>query len=185
MPRHVVDLHFGALKVVEFLPDGSLVSRREPGPRFVGVAIVVDGFGDLDVVVEPNDAFLLELLDGGSEGEFSRQDLFRFFPLSAASFVFLVGDGRAEDVALFEFFGGGAEREATVESDADDASVVPPHFLRDGDENVPLEELLLARSLAKEAGEAFLAHYFGGETASVVVAVVVAIVQRVIEKVVR
>ena len=72
MPRHVVDLHFGALKVVEFLPDRSLVSRSEPGPRFVGVSIVVDRFRDLDVIVEPDDAFLLELLDGGPEGKFSR-----------------------------------------------------------------------------------------------------------------
>ena len=84
MPRHVVDVHFGAFEIVEFFPDGGLVSRGQSRPGFVGVAVVVDRFGNLDVIVEPDDAFLLELFDRRSKREFSREDLFRFFPLPPA-----------------------------------------------------------------------------------------------------
>ena len=162
MPGHVVNLHLGALEVVEFLPDGGLVSGREPRPGFVGVAIVIDGLRDLDVIVEADDAFLLELLDGGSKREFPREDLFRFFALSSASLAVLVIDRGSEDVALLQFLGRGAEREATIESDADDTPVVASHLLADRDENVPLEEFLLARALTKEARQAFFPNHFGG-----------------------
>ena len=185
MPRHVVDVHFGAFEIVEFFPDGGLVSGGKSRPGFVRVSIVVDRFGNLDVIMEPDDAFLLELFDRGSKREFSREDLFRFFPLSTPPFVLLVVHGRPEDVALFEFLGRRPERHPSVESDADDAPIVPPHFLRNRDENVPLEELLLARALAQETRQALLAHDLGRETTPIIAAVVVAVRQRILEKVIR
>ena len=86
---------------------------------------------------------------------------------------------------MFEFFGGGSQRQPTIESDRDDAAVVASHLFRNGDENVPLEELLLARPLAQETRQAFFANDFGRQTTSIVVAFVVAVFQRLFEKVLR
>ena len=184
VPGHVVNFHFGSLKVVEFLSDGGLVPGRESRPGFVCVPIVVNGFGDFDVIVEPNNSFLLELFDGGSKREFPRERLFHFLALPPSAIEILVGSG-PEDIALFEFFSGRAKGKTPVESDADETAIVTPHFLRYRDENVAFEKLLLARTLAQETRQAFFAYHFGGQTTSVVVAVVVAIFQRIVKKVIR
>ena len=90
VPGHVVYFHFGAFKVVEFLPDGRFVSGRESRPGFVGVSVVIDGFRHLDVIVESNDAFFLQLFDGRSERQFAREDLLGLLSFPPPSFGFLV-----------------------------------------------------------------------------------------------
>ena len=47
--------HLGALEIVELLPDGGLLLRREPRPRSVGSPVVILSVGHFDIVVEPYD----------------------------------------------------------------------------------------------------------------------------------
>jgi len=73
MPTALVDGHFGGLELVQLLANGGLVLRRQSCPRLVRPSIVVVGLRDLDVVVEPDDLLLLELLDSGPKAEFAQQ----------------------------------------------------------------------------------------------------------------
>lgn len=76
MTTLVVHSHFRALEFIEFLPYGSFVFRRQPGPRFVRASIIVVRLRHLDVVVEAYDLLVLELLDRRPEAELSQQESF-------------------------------------------------------------------------------------------------------------
>lgn len=73
MTTAFVDGHLGGLELVQLLANGGLVLRRQSCPWLVRPAIVVVGLRHLDVVVEPNDLLLLQLLDGGPKTELAQQ----------------------------------------------------------------------------------------------------------------
>jgi hypothetical protein len=55
MPTVFVHVHLVGLVVVELLPDGGLVLRRQPRPRLVRAPVVLRAGRHLNVVVEFND----------------------------------------------------------------------------------------------------------------------------------
>ncbi len=71
MSTFFVHFHLGALVQVELVPDERLVAGCEPCPGLVGTAVVVLHLGNLDVVVETDDALLAELLDRRSIAQLS------------------------------------------------------------------------------------------------------------------
>lgn len=58
----LVYLHLQALEVVKLLPDCSLVSGGEPSPGLVRPTVVFVSLRHLDIVVEPDDLPLPQLL---------------------------------------------------------------------------------------------------------------------------
>lgn len=65
--------HFGAFEFVQFLAYSGLILGREPRPRFVSPPIVVVSLRHLDIVVEPNDFLLLQLVNRRPEAELPQQ----------------------------------------------------------------------------------------------------------------
>lgn len=73
MSTAFVHRHLGAFELVQLLPDGGLVLRGEPRPRFVRPPVVIVGLRHLDVVVKADDLLLLQLVHGGPEAELPQQ----------------------------------------------------------------------------------------------------------------
>lgn len=73
MATSFVNSHLWAFKFIEFLANRRLILRCQPRPWLVGSPIVVLRLCHLDVVIEANNLLLLQLLDGRSEAQLSKQ----------------------------------------------------------------------------------------------------------------
>jgi hypothetical protein len=88
MPAAFVHGHLRAFELVELFSYGSFVFRCQPGPRLVRPSVVVVRLRHLDVVVEPDDLLLFQLLDGRPEAQLAQKEplllLFLLFLLRRA-----------------------------------------------------------------------------------------------------
>lgn len=73
MTTILVHSHLGAFELVQFFPYGCLIFGRQSSPRFIRTPIIIVRLCHLDVIVEPNNLFLLELFDRRPKTQLSQK----------------------------------------------------------------------------------------------------------------
>jgi hypothetical protein len=156
MPAAFVHGHLRAFELVELFSYGSFVFRCQPGPRLVRPSVVVVRLRHLDVVVEPDDLLLFQLLDGRPEAQLAQKE-----PLLLLFLLLLLRRALLfQNIPLFQLFLRGPHAQPPDQPGADRLFRFLPFILRLYLEYVPIDQLLTIRSQRQFEGEALFSGDF-------------------------